>query len=477
MGPSAFKLHCAMSLSVFVDDTDSDIKYTGPWFADVGTLDSFGNFGPPYLSTLHGINAPGLFSYSFRGPRALITSTIQFPTVGNITNPSWQCFVDGELVPSKLYRNGNNNLDICDQDGLNDSSHTITVVVDVSDDHTFWLDYIVYVPFPDTPINTSALSISVTDPEIQLGLWGNWTRRYPGYYTQSSDSSFQFQFDGVSLQWLGFYDNALPMEATTGAYSIDGQPPVSFNLNGTTAKDTHVQYSQVFFQTPLLEAKTHTLEVLYQGDATKTPLSLFRLQTQNGTTPSLSSTLSGQRNTLSLSSFTSILSSATPAASVALSGVKQSKNNKSVLIGGILGGICLILGIGIIGFVIFRKHRRHSVNSQNTGSSVHLLSSTAEIARKCANLQGGHPAAGLMVSSLTTHQSIPTQAAVPTATSPLPGAEGGTSSSQSASASTSLPYTTTRSQDEAAQRRDVDSGLRFHTTNDSMTLPPLYTPM
>jgi hypothetical protein len=52
---------------VMVDDTDASIKYTGDWFANTGTLDSSGNWGAPYLSTLHGTKTQGSFSYSFSG--------------------------------------------------------------------------------------------------------------------------------------------------------------------------------------------------------------------------------------------------------------------------------------------------------------------------------------------------------------------------------------------------------------------------
>ncbi|KAF9557150.1 hypothetical protein CPC08DRAFT_66804 [Agrocybe pediades] len=120
-----------MSRWVLVDDTDSSISYRGPWLADVGSHDSFGNFGPPYLSTLHGVNAPGTFSYSFKGSRVLITGTVQFPTVGDVTNPSWQCVVDGENIDSITYTTGNNRLRLCEKDELDEDTHTITVNVDV----------------------------------------------------------------------------------------------------------------------------------------------------------------------------------------------------------------------------------------------------------------------------------------------------------------------------------------------------------
>ncbi len=52
---------------VIVDDTDSAITYTGPWFAVKGSLDNMGTYGAPYLSTSHGMNSTGNFSFVFTG--------------------------------------------------------------------------------------------------------------------------------------------------------------------------------------------------------------------------------------------------------------------------------------------------------------------------------------------------------------------------------------------------------------------------
>lgn len=52
---------------VIVDDVDSQIQYTGPWFADQGSRDSVGNFGPPYQSTMHGTTSNASLSFAFNG--------------------------------------------------------------------------------------------------------------------------------------------------------------------------------------------------------------------------------------------------------------------------------------------------------------------------------------------------------------------------------------------------------------------------
>ena len=52
---------------VVVDDTDPGIQYTGSWFQAKGNLDVFGNLGPPFQSTSHGVNEDASLSYMFTG--------------------------------------------------------------------------------------------------------------------------------------------------------------------------------------------------------------------------------------------------------------------------------------------------------------------------------------------------------------------------------------------------------------------------
>lgn len=57
---------------VVVDDVDTSIQYTGPWYLDQGSQDAVGNFGPPYQSTLHGVNANASLAFAFNGERHFI---------------------------------------------------------------------------------------------------------------------------------------------------------------------------------------------------------------------------------------------------------------------------------------------------------------------------------------------------------------------------------------------------------------------
>ena len=58
---------------IIIDDVDPTIQYTGPWYPDQGSRDSAGNFGPPYQSTLHGVNSNASLSYAFNGEQPLFS--------------------------------------------------------------------------------------------------------------------------------------------------------------------------------------------------------------------------------------------------------------------------------------------------------------------------------------------------------------------------------------------------------------------
>ena len=52
---------------VLIDDTNSSIQYSGPWFEVENTQINTGDFGPPFQNTLHGVTANANFSFPFSG--------------------------------------------------------------------------------------------------------------------------------------------------------------------------------------------------------------------------------------------------------------------------------------------------------------------------------------------------------------------------------------------------------------------------
>ena len=56
---------------IMVDDVDPSIQYNGPWYLSEGSLETEGTWGPPYQSTLHGVNSSASLSYAFSGEQPL----------------------------------------------------------------------------------------------------------------------------------------------------------------------------------------------------------------------------------------------------------------------------------------------------------------------------------------------------------------------------------------------------------------------
>ncbi|KAJ2917047.1 hypothetical protein MD484_g3362, partial [Candolleomyces efflorescens] len=75
----------------------------------------------------------------------------------------------------------------------------------------------------------------------------------------------------------------MPRSSSVGSYSIDGEPSVSFILNGLPGERRNgpSQYNQLFFDTRELPLGTHDITVTYQGS--RTPLTLQYLIIRNQT--------------------------------------------------------------------------------------------------------------------------------------------------------------------------------------------------
>jgi len=341
---------------VVVDDTGPGITYTGPWFPDQGSQNSLGNFGPPYLSTLHGTDSDASFSYSFNGTRVMIVGTNMFQDLSGVTNPSWQCIVDGNIsLPSSNVTVPENMLPLCDSGdgGLSDGPHVITVNVTVSNQQTFWFDYIQY--FPSFSVSLAEVSLAIYTDDSQLHYGTGWSPLFPGNMTCQTGSTFSFEFNGTSLIWLGFYLNNLPSAEAT--YAVDGQSPTTFNLNSVDA-ETGAEYCQVFFQTAQLPPGPHNLDVVYQGNSATTPLTLSLLFVQNNS-PSSSSLPTPASSSASSPSQPASSSLSGMSASGTPNNTPNGSRNVGAIVGGVIGGVGLLI-FAILAILFLRQRKNRS---------------------------------------------------------------------------------------------------------------------
>ena len=183
---------------------------------------------------------------------------------------------------------------------------------------------------------------------------------------------------GISLIWLGFYLNSLPTASTTATYAIDGQSPITFNLNGASSEGTGVQYNQIFFQTDQLSSGSHTLDVVYQGNSATTPLTLSVLLVQNNasshnasTTGSLSQSSTASSSSsrpATLSTFviptsslsdTSIGGISTNGTSNASFDTTNGPSHLGLIIGGVIGGLGLLI-FSVLAVLFLRQRNSRS---------------------------------------------------------------------------------------------------------------------
>ncbi|KAF9561140.1 hypothetical protein CPC08DRAFT_635839, partial [Agrocybe pediades] len=272
---------------VVVDDTDSAINYVGPWFQDnSGSQDHVGNYGPAYLSTLHGTTSSATLSYAFNGTQIRVRGTNHPLNDSGVLDPQWECFIDNVSIGATApFSSPENNWLFCENDQLSDGPHVLTVNATVAKKQTFWFDQIQYTPSAGVLLEDKAVFVDNLDSALKFS--HGWAALGgSANLTLVPNSTVTFEFVGVSMAWYGSIPIESPKTATTGQYSIDGSDPITFLLRGLPADATTTVYHQKFFETAQLPAGSHTVVVIYLGGAHFTPLTLGYLVVQNGTSSS-----------------------------------------------------------------------------------------------------------------------------------------------------------------------------------------------
>ncbi|KAJ6456997.1 hypothetical protein C8R47DRAFT_1248456 [Mycena vitilis] len=142
-----------------VDDTDPAVQYgPGGWFvADPKTF-NVGNFAPIFQGTSHATTNDSSLSFTFNGISIRVLGTIMVSTVNNVTDPTWDCFVDGQSESCLFVSRGQLAL-------MQRARASLWLGCFVK-----YLDHLVYTPPPDEIFETAVLTYSNTDPE-RCQLW------------------------------------------------------------------------------------------------------------------------------------------------------------------------------------------------------------------------------------------------------------------------------------------------------------------
>ena len=126
------------------------------------------------------------------GTRVIIWGTNEVANSSGVTNPSFQCLVDGESISIVMQplTMAENRLWFCEQDGLLVGQHQISVAVTVSNQETFWFDNISYLPTASILLTNATLSIDFIDLQIQYG--SRWISDNLGSSTLQNAATLSF---------------------------------------------------------------------------------------------------------------------------------------------------------------------------------------------------------------------------------------------------------------------------------------------
>ncbi|KAJ7753542.1 hypothetical protein B0H16DRAFT_1418692 [Mycena metata] len=263
---------------VVVDDTDPAIRY-GPvgWFtADPGTLTA-GNFGPIYNGTSHATSsASSSISFNFTGSALIVRGSLVVTTdANNVTDPTWACFVDGIQIPQvdSTFKYPENNWELCSQDTITPGPHNLTIQVQ-SKGQGFYLDGITYTPTPNTTFESATTTI-YKHLDAAITYDSNWANVSGEHVTQTTNAQASLSFHGTSVTLFGNALGQYPGNVTSASYTIDGGPPVAFNVTGKLNPADGpgpVRFNLLLFTTPALTNGPHTLVITHGGDIDHAPL-------------------------------------------------------------------------------------------------------------------------------------------------------------------------------------------------------------
>ncbi|KAH9484521.1 hypothetical protein JR316_0004003 [Psilocybe cubensis] len=453
--------------AIIVDDTDSRIQYIGSsWFQDQGSQDNAGNFGPAYQSTLHGTRSDASLSFSFNGTKVSVYGSNNLRNDSGVLDPTWECFIDnisiGKTAPFQF---AENNWLFCDQDGLLDGPHILTVNATVKKQQPFWFDNIQYIPSSSLSLDNAAVMVDSLDSELQYGSGWN-ALGTTANFTQSPNAIFTYSFIGVSLSWYSFIPAEFPHTATFASYSVDNQVPVQFSLKGLPAGTTTTIYNQKFFQTSDYPMGSHKIVVTYLGSSSTTPLTLDYLVVQNGTSPSPSGASS----------------SPTTSGNAGSAGSSHS-SNVGAIAGGVVGGIVLII-LATLAIIYFRRWDRKQSTKPLYNHKEHDTGDVIDPFQLAPSIQPA-PTTYSQYSPLPTaaggktqHRTIPSQTTTDLNSIEPPSSASGGIVPPTAS-SRDIPSSFSRSEDTghlSTPTNEVHAGNSLHQ-DSSRLAQPLYQGM
>ncbi|TFK30290.1 hypothetical protein FA15DRAFT_663694 [Coprinopsis marcescibilis] len=258
---------------VLLDDAHPSITYGGGWSVLNDSLINNGTSGPAYLQSQHTTTGAASLSFTFTGTRIRLLGT---SAVASVTDPSWECFVDGESIGrEEPFAQTQNNWPLCLAPTLPDGQHTLTLNV-TSSGSTFYFDQIRYLPSSiiKSSLDNPTVIIEQSDPIVRYS--GDWMNlNNSANSTADTSASLDMTFTGTKLSWVGWIPEGSSGDAG-GSYSVDGGQSIAFGIPGPLNPETQPGslFFQTLFETSPMPAGEHNISVFYRGPSRSTPLAL-----------------------------------------------------------------------------------------------------------------------------------------------------------------------------------------------------------
>ncbi|ESK94699.1 hypothetical protein Moror_14258 [Moniliophthora roreri MCA 2997] len=203
----------------------------------------------------------------------------------------------------------------------------------------------------------SPIIIDDRDPSIEYyPPWRWWTSGFV-HGTVTANASLNLTFHGITIGVYGTIVQA-PTErdkVPTSRYSIDGEPATVFTAPRLQAK----AHQQLFYQSPVLEDRKHTLMISMDTQGPTYYLDYFNVTPGIQATSSLSSSLSTISVLPSTSTSTSLQDASGTTTPSSVSTSIDAKLTKTHLIGGVVGGVTgALLLLALISIVLVRRRKQ-----------------------------------------------------------------------------------------------------------------------
>ncbi|KAH6905119.1 hypothetical protein BKA70DRAFT_1431205 [Coprinopsis sp. MPI-PUGE-AT-0042] len=252
---------------VVLDGRDAG-DYTGGWQE---TFDDQAFLGTLWTATFNSsIESPSNASmtFSFDGS--------EFDLYGrsNISSSGLACTIDGNLAT--LVRSGSPEQFSCSWRGTNSTNHTFQLSAE-SSIGAVAIDSVWFLPSFNSPLDNSFVEYRQDELPVSL-VSGRWQPlEHEGSNATSTttvNSTLTFVFTGTGVIAEGWRVPASPATNSTATYSVDNDPPMSFEFEPSNQPAETIR-NQELFQISNLRAGYHRLEITYMGPSTPLVLERF----------------------------------------------------------------------------------------------------------------------------------------------------------------------------------------------------------